>query len=226
VNERQARSSKAIRSAVVFFDKLYAASSPELAHLHQRLRSTSKSIDQAAVDQLEVSGKLLASARQKLEQVREKHMLPLARLARRVFRGEVRIEAALRVPHKRAPAEELLAAAERMVKALQPHRRVLVASSIDPRRLSRLREETRIAKKLFAAADARTPRRTLATRRLPALLASARADLDAIDAIMTASSAGTELVQWRLISRVGKRLGRPRTRGTRVARVAKEGEPH
>ena len=44
------------------------------------------------------------SARNQLEEMRKVQMLPLARLARRVFAGEPGIEAALRVPHKRAPA--------------------------------------------------------------------------------------------------------------------------
>src|SRR5450756_838573 len=118
--------------------------------------------------------------KRQLEKMRTDHMMPLARLARRVFAGEPRIQAALRVPHKRAPTEVLLAAAALMVRTLRPHRALLAASHIDPKRIDQLQVETRRLKKVFEAAYAAADR-AVPTRRLPELFASARMDMLALD---------------------------------------------
>jgi hypothetical protein len=139
-------------------------------------------------------------------------MVPLARLARRLFAGEPGIQEALRVPHKRARAEEILAAAARMVKALRPHRALLAASHIDSARVDRLQVETRRLKKVFDKAHAAVADRAVPTRRLPELFASAHADVLVLDALMPALfKTSGDLVFWKFMRRVNKRMGRPRT---------------
>ena len=144
-------------------------------------------------------------------------MLPLARLARRLFAGESPIEAALRVPHKRAPTEVILAAAVRMVSALRPHRAFPVDSRIDAARIGELQHEARRLKKVFEVAYASTADRAMPTRRLPELFASARMDVLAIDALITARGKEDDICYWKHISRVGKRIGRPRAPRRRAA---------
>ncbi len=117
------------------------------------------------------------------------------------------MERALTVPHKRAPAEEILAAALRMTKALRPHRTVLASSRIDFARLDRLQVEAKRLKKEFAAAYVVRADRAAPTRRLPALFASAHQDVLILDTLMEGSDYATHL--WRSVRRVTKRLGRP-----------------
>src|SRR5437868_8327436 len=143
-------------------------------------------------------------------------MIPLVRLTRRLFSGETRIQAALKVPHKRAPTDDLLAASASIVKTLKPQRKFLSESGVDPRRIDRLREETRQAKQLFDAATARTPESAIATRRLSALFTEARADFGAIDGLVTLACAPDELPGWRSVTRAGKRMGRPRKQKRRA----------
>jgi CHAD domain-containing protein len=210
VNERQTRSLIAFANAVAYLEKLPKPHDPELAKPLARLRKKVDLLQQAAGEQTLAGGRLVASARLELDKLRDKQMLGLADLARPHFRGEASVLAALRVPHKKATAGEILSAAEVLADTLQPHRRFLSASGIDTRRIRRLRDETLRVKKLFDAADARIPIRTLATDRIPALLTSARDDLRAINRIMLTSRSPDELVAWQIASRVGKRLGRPR----------------
>ena len=200
----------ALIKAVDFLEKEPIPHGPELARVLARLRGKVHLIRQAHAEQTLTGGRLVASARLELDDLRENHMLALADLARPLFRGESSVLMALRVPHKKARADEILSAAEVIAETLRPHRRFLSASGIDTRRIGRLREETRRVKKLFDAADVRIPTRTLATNRLPALLTSARDDLKAIDRIVATSCSPEHVFAWRMVTRVGKRLGRPR----------------
>jgi len=210
VNQRQERSLTTYRNALAFVGERPVAFAPELAHLCERLDATVEAIDDTAGKQQLRGGKLLGDARRRLDQIREKHMLPLVRLTRRLFSGETRIQNSLKVPHKRASTEELLAASASIVKTLGAQRKFLSESRVDPRRIDHLREETRQAKQLFDAAATRTPESAIATRRLRALFADARADFAAIDGLVTLTLKPEELTGWRMISRVGKRMGRPR----------------
>lgn len=209
VNRRQERTLTAYRGALGYFDKRALGLSPELSHLCERLDGTVEAIQQAAGTQVLRGGKLLGEARRRLDQVRERHMLPLVRLTRRLFAGDTRTQTALRVPHKRATTEELFAASALIVKTLRPHRKFLAESRVDTHRIERLQEEMRQVKRLFDAANARTPQSTIATRRLPALFAEARADFAAIDSIVRVACTSEELREWRSVSRVPKRIGRP-----------------
>jgi hypothetical protein len=212
VNNRQERGVAAFRAAIHFFDTRRRAYAPELPILCARLQSHVAAINKVSAEQTARGGKLLGSARARLVRVRKDHMLPLARLARRLFRDEPAIQAALRVPHKQAPTKQLLDSAVSITKALRPHRKFLAESGVDPRRIERLREEARQVKKLLDAAYARTPTSVAATRKLPALFTAAREDLDAMDGIMRSVATGEDLVTWRTATRVGKRIGRPRKR--------------
>lgn len=210
MNKAQVRSLDALRGAIAFLEEGRIPKDKELPHLRAKLRATVEKIGQTAADQTVRGGRLVGSARRQLDDVRKKHMLTLADVTRPLFVGEASVLAALRVPHQRAKADEILRASVLMTKTLHPLRRFLTASHVDTRRIQRLREETRQLKKLFDAANARTPASTLATRRLPALFVSARRDLKAINTIMTAAGPSNDLDVWRNVTRVGKRIGRPR----------------
>jgi hypothetical protein len=222
VNQRQERSLNAYRGALAFVSQRPLAFAPELSHLCERLDATVEAIDDAAGKQQLRGGKLLGVARRRLVQIRHKHMLPLVRLTRRLFSGEPSIQEALKVPHKRASTDDLFAASASILKTLGAQRKFLSESGVDAGRIDRLREETRQAKQLFAAANARTPESAIATRRLSALFAEARADFAAIDGLVTLACKPEELIAWRTSTRVGKRMGRPRKKQRRRKSKAKK----
>ena len=231
MNQRQERSLSAYRGALGFIGTRPLAFAPELSHLCERLDAAVEAIQHAAGTQELRGGKLLGEARRRLDQVREKHMLPLVRLTRRLFAGDPRIQSALRVPHKRAATDELFAASSSIVKTLRPHRKFLAEQRVDTRRIDRLRAETHQVKQLFDAAATRTPESAIATRRLTALFAEARADFAAIDGLVTLACDPVELRAWRSATRVGKRMGRPRKQRRRAKKgrgkkvLAKKNQP-
>jgi hypothetical protein len=224
VNDRQTRTLKSYRKVLAHIRDRGAQIAPEAPVIVERLRITVADITRYRAEQhIAQTSCHVKSARYALEKMRTDQMLPLARLARRLFAGEPRIEAALRVPHKRAPTAVLLAAAALMVRTLRPHRDLLIASRIDPKRIDELQAETRRLKKVFEAAYAAAADRALPTRRLPELFASARMDVLALDALLAACSQIKEPMVWKRAKRVGKRIGRPpvsRSRAKAEARSA------
>ena len=213
MNDRQIRTFEALQAVVATFRGDGHTIAPEAPTILERLDATIADIRKYATDQGQATSRTpLTTARRQLDTMRQTQMLPLARLTRRIFQGESRIQAAMRVPHKRAPAGVVLAAAARMVSTLRPHRAVLAASRIDSTRLDVLQREVRRLKKVFEVAGALHADRAVPTRRLPELFADARMDVLALDALVASGAGRIGPSHWKRIRRVGKKRGRPRTR--------------
>ena len=209
VNNRQLRARQSYHNILLALSRCPRIG-PEGQAVHERFKGTVAEIERYYLEQdLASRGHHVTEARRQLDRMRGEQMLPLARLARRVFIGESAVEAAMRVPHKRAPTDEILTAATHMVKILRPHRAVLLASRIDPERMDRLEVEAKRLKKVFKAAYASVADRAMPTRRLPELFASAHADVLALDVLVAAKVIDINGVEWQHVRRVGKRMGRP-----------------
>lgn len=213
MNDRQTRTFEALQTVVAAFRGDGDTIGPEAPTILERLDATVAEIRKYATDQSQARSRTpLTTARRQLDAMRQTQMLPLSRLTRRIFQGEARIEAAMQVPHKRAPVGEVLAAAARMVSTLRPHRAVLAASRIDSTRIDALQREVRRLKRVFEVASALHADRAVPTRRLPELFADARMDVLALDALIASAPGRIKPSHWKRIRRVGKKLGRPRTR--------------
>jgi hypothetical protein len=213
MNDRQQRILESHCRAIELLRDCVSALGVEAPRIVERIEQTIAEIKTLESQQYvgRTKGQMTVLRRQ-LEKVRNDQMLPLARLARRVFVGETALEAALRVPHKRAPSEKLLTAGARIATALRPHRALLAASHIDPSRLVRLQRDVRDLKKAFHAAHGSTADRAVPTRRMRTLFASANMDMLALDALVGASAGGPSMDFWKGIRRIHKRMGRPRAK--------------
>lgn len=210
MNDRLLRTFVSYQRIVLNLGRSAPSLAPEARVVFERLKATVDEITFYYNQQYSVQNRhYVLPARRQLDKMRNDQMLPLARLARRVFAGESAILAALRVPHKRAQTEAILAASVGMVKALRPHRALLAESHIDPTRLDRLLRETRRLKKVFPLAYAARADRAMPTRRLPELFASARMDVLVLDALQAADPNWPSALTWKSTRRVGKRIGRP-----------------
>jgi hypothetical protein len=128
------------------------------------------------------------------------------------------------VPHKRAQSEVLIESAMLMTKALRPHRKLLKGALVDPQRVERLAHETREVKKQFSDARGAIADRAVPTRRIDALLASAKLDVAVLDALVGASDQRMDAREWKGIRRVGKRMGRPLQKKARKAALGVQRE--
>jgi hypothetical protein len=213
-------------SALASYDRILTSLSqqpriaPEMRVVFGRFQNTVAEIKRHGADQWGARKSFhVTKARHELDDMRSAQMLPLARVARRLFAGQTSIQDALRVPPKRAQNDAVLASAASMVKALKPQRATLTAAKIDATRLDRLLAEARRLKKIFAAANEMTADRAVPTRRLVELFAAAHADAETLDALIVGSQTKPEKVDREDIRRIPKRMGRPPKRARAAGRI-------
>jgi hypothetical protein len=219
MHERQIRALRSYTSALHNLGTSALRDDPELPGLRDDLQALVEQITLEGGNQyVAVKGRFATNARAEVLVFRENYMLPLAKLVRPLFKGESRMKIALKVPHKRANPEKILEAAERMLKALQPHAKLLAAARINRQRIVGLRAGVRRLKKVVAAAAAGGADRGAPTQRLKPLFTRAHELVIAIDGIQSSflspgdDEAMWKLYEWKKTSRVGKKMGRPRKR--------------
>ena len=218
MNDRQVRTLRAFESVILFVRERPRNIAPESPAIVKHLAETYAELSRLRRDQMTEAHIRGANApRLQVAAMRERLMLPLASLGKRVFAGDPTIAAALRVPHKRSANDLMLAAADRMVKTLRPHRALFTASSGGVRRISELQAEVRRVRQLVRAADGAVADRAVPTRRIAELLASGRRDVQALGALIAASRDKAAIREWKNVSRVGGRIGRPKKRAVRKA---------
>ena len=217
MNDRQVRTLRSFDSILASVRERTRDIAPEAPAIIKHLAATCDELERLHGNQMtEASIRSANSPRRQVAAMRERLMLPLATLGKRIFAGDTTIMAALRVPHKRTATDVMLAAAERMVKTLRPQRSLLTASSGEAKRITELHTEVRRVSQLVRAVDGAVADRAVPTRRVTELLASARRDVQALGALVAASGNKAAIRDWKSVSRVGGHIGRPkRKRATR-----------
>jgi hypothetical protein len=162
--------------------------------------------------------------RERSDQLRRGHMIPIARRGKTLFRGDVDIETALRVPHVRSPASVVLAAAEEMIKHLSPHRKLFFAAGFPRTFLTEMRAAaTELAEMVGEAGDQHSSRPEDFAE-LRRQIARGRDEVSVADGLLlgwlqTQPLATRAILarQWRGSHRITSRLGRPSERSRRSA---------
>ena len=156
--------------------------------------------------------------------IRRQYMIPLARAGRPLLRFAPGVERALTVPHARASNPEVVAAAEHMVKAFRPHRKLFVSGRFSPTVLTELRSQARELHRLTTTAGDSQRRRAAATGGLRTELTRAGEMVRVLEALLFGRVESDTLFAglWRDATKMPKRLGRPK-RSTRT-RVVREPE--
>lgn len=220
MNERQSREIQSIRRAYSFLSQQsglspeLTAATAKLERIVKRLEVLPASLVRARMPQGDATVRALAN------QFRERHMLPVSRRGRVLFRGEPRLERAMRVPHKHDSVTKLLAAARAMLRAVTPHKKHFIAAGSRDTFLT----EYRAALARLSAADKESAKANVVAppirRELVAEIARGRDEVSIAAANIpiwasTRRDGAGLLAAWRGASRVGARLGRPSARRVR-----------
>jgi hypothetical protein len=138
-------------------------------------------------------------------------MIPLARMGRRTLRFAPGAEAALSTPHASVSHAALVAGAERMLKFVRSHRKLL-AGAFGPGFLEGLRETTRELKHLTTTESERKTRHAKSARALREQLARGHELVLILDGLILAPGDRDERIAstWKAATRLPKRLGRPK----------------
>jgi hypothetical protein len=196
---------------------LYTATLTELGGCMNRMRVLFK--EQSSTSrELGIDGRRV---RQLRHVIRRQYMIPLARAGRPLLRFAAGVERALIVPHARASNADVVAAAEHMVEALRPHRKLFVSGRFSPTVLTELRTQARELHRLTTTSGDSQRRRAAASRGLRTKLTRAGEVVRVLESLLFGRIESDELFRglWRVAVRMPKRLGRPK-RKVRARSVA------
>lgn len=215
MKERQTRQIRTLRELVVFLRTLHFTNARVL-HLVAELFAHYERIVKLADENRDAKSEPIIVRRGRhltKDRLREDQMLPLSRRGRKLARAHPALRPALRVPHKNAPVDRIVDAAERMAEALTPHLNVLIEARFPSNCLTVLRRDARA---LREHADAVQESRTLlgrSNRELTEELSLARQTIDELDlALRSLDNFASIATEWNTHKRVGPRKGRPSKR--------------
>lgn len=224
MKERQKRQIRTLMAIVRFLEE-HGFRNKRVLHLKQELLAhLERVLALANKNQLAVANPLLQFDRkhQTKDTFREDQLLQLARSARKLAREHPALLPATKVPHKNASVDEIVDAANRLARALQPHLRFLVDAGYDRNCLTVLRRDARA---LRAHAEATVEARKVVgrtNRELTTELSLTRDTINELDAVLRSLDDYTSYAfAWNYCKRLGARMGRPsRRRLTARARSA------
>jgi hypothetical protein len=215
MRERQDRQIELLRAIVRFF-KQHRFTNARVLHLMEELLAHYARVRQLVEENSSAKAAPIIVRRGAYltkDRLREEQLLPLSRRGRKLARAHPELLTALKVPHKNAPVDEIVDAAERIAHALRPHLNVLIEAKFPRNCLAVLRRDARA---LRADAAGRQESRALLGRSNRALteeLSLARQTINELDAVLrTLDNYRSVATDWNICNRMGARLGRPSRR--------------
>jgi hypothetical protein len=195
-----------LKNVPPMYERFVAKLQASVARLHELELEQDQLTPQRARE-----GRETASVRKRL---RRQYMIPLTRIGRPLLRFAGGIEQALKVPHARASHRELVTAAEVMLKAVAPHRALLVSEGFPKTFFTEFRGLTKELKRIATTSSARQEKFASVSEKLRAELASAKETLRIIDGLVLAHADRDKRFAkvWKDALRTPKPLGRPRAK--------------
>ena len=230
MNSRQQRSFSRLQNVKLYLTmerslddmpRLYSASL-------NRLESSIKRVDELASRQALSSPMYKRDGRQVAELrrvLRRQYMIPLVRTARRELLGAPGAERALVVPHASRSHGEVVAAAERLLKYVRPHQKLLTSAGFDRSFFAELRERVRELKHMTTTTAEFRTAHARATRELRLELQRANETVRIIDGLLLARADRNDhlAARWKHATRLPKRIGRPKANKPRLSPVDEPG---
>jgi hypothetical protein len=151
--------------------------------------------------------------------IRRERMMPLVKIVKPLVKFAPGTAAALHVPHARADAATVAAAALNLAAALTPHAKLIVSAGYDRNVLHDLRADARALREAVHFNDKVRQQRSRATHAIASEFKKCAGTLTVIEGILTprlANDAGLAAA-WRSCRRVTARTARPRAKKRRVS---------
>lgn len=213
MDNRQMRTLHAFDHALIFLDQHPVTPMPPLlAGMRNSLEASAERLRKLGGEQSLSKSTVGARVEQKRLALRRERMMPLVRIAKPLLAFAPGAEGALRVPHARADARTVAAAALRMADALDRHKKLLLAAGCDANILKDIRHE---ARELALAAKINVQSRerlSTATAGVAAEIKKGMKTLQVIEGlVMLHFSKQPRMIElWRNRRRVTARIGRPK----------------
>lgn len=168
-------------------------------------------------------GKQTARLRKRL---RREYMIPLARIGKKLLRFAPMVERTLKVPHAKVSHRALVTSAKAMLKAVQPHKGILISAGFPKTFFTEFRDLTRELERVTTTNSARREKFVRVSRALREELASASETLGILDGLVLGlADRDRGFAQtWKSLMRTPKPLGRPPAKARK--RAPNEPPPH
>ena len=192
--------------------------SPTLRAAQRRFEALVVSVRREATNQvgaqmlLPVDGMEIRQLRRAL---RDDHLFPVSRLAKKLLKFAPKVESALQVPHARANSTDLVDAAAALGRALKPHTKLLVAEGYLPTTfLVDLRDARKRLDERSRQIDSAMRRRTKATEAMARLFSEISEEVAILDGLLRSliGRNRTLALKWKRAKRIPRQLGRPKAK--------------
>jgi hypothetical protein len=210
MDERQHATLDRLTSSLGFLDSTpIEAAPPMLAKKRAALAKTIARIEQYAEVQRFVMIGETDSVERVRQALRRERMLPIVKVVRPHLRFAPGADRALRVPHARASASDVAAAALQIADVLVKHARLLKSAGIDRAFIENYRERARELDTLVKRNAAARKKRADASAGIAKELKNGLLILGVIGGLI-GLHAPQHVAYWQICSGVKKKLGRPR----------------
>jgi hypothetical protein len=222
MNNRQSRTLDALRRVDLFLAQpALQPQPPLLAKMHKQLRGSITRITEMATRQYAphnaVDGPRDVDRLRRL--VRRGRMMPLVKIAKPLVKFAPGTAAALRIPHSRADAATVAAAALSLATALKPHTKLIISAGYDRNFLHDLRADARALREAVHFTSKVRQQRSRATHVIASEFKKCTGTLMVIEGILMPRLANDPPLAagWRGNRRVTARTGRPRAKKRRAS---------
>ncbi|HEY2852885.1 MAG TPA: hypothetical protein VGJ18_08580 [Gemmatimonadaceae bacterium] len=145
------------------------------------------------------------------KRLRWEYMIRLRRNGKRLLRFAPGVEKALKVPHAHASHRELVTAAEVMLKAVQPYRKIFISAGFSKTFFTELRDLTKDLKRIATTTSQRQAKFEQVTDAISEELATAYETLGIIEGLVLARAFHNSRLAkvWKELMKHPTRMGRP-----------------
>jgi hypothetical protein len=214
MNADQIKQAESISKAIATLQSSKAFKTPRISKRLEELIAIQKRIHELKVDQGVFSsyvrgGKTLKYMR---ECLRKDHLDPLSSDGKVLLEGEPGIEDSLRLPKSGIKDAELIKAARRIIKNIEPFQETFVAEGYDRDFLEKAEKAVDELERASSQPPVNVSRRSRATSELPAVIRRGRGLLGSINRLVVADlrTDAAALSLWKQTYRLPGIIGRPK----------------
>lgn len=211
MHERQTQILHSLKGGDLYFDRHRIEPEPPLlVGKRQQLKENVARLEELEQQQVRFAKETVMKLEGRRRELREKRMLPLKSIAKGQLLFAPGADAALKVPHARASAQVVAAAALRMATALMPHAKLLSSAGVGKDFLKQMNHEARSLALTAKENAASRRRRAGLTAEIASELKKGLAILAVIEGMVVLHGTRDQIADWRMMRRRPKKLGRPR----------------
>jgi hypothetical protein len=197
--------------AYLDFEQRHTPEPPLLKEQRAKLATSRQRLRELQSIQIGASDRARGKARRMAQDLRRRHMMPLVRIAKPLFKFAPDAERVFKVPHARASASAIATRGLEMAKLIEPHAALLESAGYPDGFLAQFTKEARALADAAKTTELGRAERSQVTRDIAAELKSAMETVTVIEGLVMLHHGNSAQARkfWKERRKVGARIGRP-----------------